>query len=235
MTVIYQVRKCPQTLTIFCLAVLSSCSIPGPDSSAGKGNKAAAYDIPNFTFGKELPEQFEAEVEIVTFADGKVTSSSKKLIAKGGGKLFIANDYGDRRERDYLRLADDEAYLIDHQSRAYGELPAADHAHETSDEQIRSRIGGMLILFDQDDAKIEKIGAKDGIDEYSIWLEGDTSVDRYVYFDPKLDRTVRQDTIASGDYGRVFVRRDIKAYSLRVGHNRFKIPQTFRKVVLRKK
>lgn len=86
------------------------------------------------------------------------------------------------------------------------------------------------MLFDQELADFERVSSADGIDQYSVWLPGDEGVTRYIYYDPELERTVRQDTTASGDFGEVFVRRNIKRFSLKAGKGRFEIPHHYKKV-----
>lgn len=186
-------------------------------------------EVPKFTFGSELPEEFEAEVTLVSFTDGNVRSTTPHLIARSGKRLLLVTNYGEPNERAMLRLSKERSYLLDRRTRAYIDWTANESDYQSDDEMIHSTVGGVLVLFNQEDAHFEKVSSEDGVEQYSVRLPGDEGVERYVYYDRRLGHTVRQDTTASGDFGDVFIRRNIKRFSLKAGKSRFEIPHHYKK------
>ncbi|QQS40854.1 MAG: hypothetical protein IPM63_16020 [Acidobacteriota bacterium] len=226
--------KCAGKLVlIFLLVAFASCGGPGPDREGFGSGKST--DAPKFTFGSELPEEFEVEVTLTSFTDGNVQSTTPHLIARSGKQILLVTNYGKPNERSMLRLSREESYLIDRRARAYVDWTANESEYQSDNEWVHSMVGGILVLFDQEKAHFDKVSSEDGVDQYSVWLPGDEGVQRYIYYDPKLGHTVRQDTTASGDFGDVFVRRNIKRFSLKAGKGRFEIPHHYKKGILKKK
>ncbi|NNE98581.1 MAG: hypothetical protein HKN25_06140 [Pyrinomonadaceae bacterium] len=178
---------------------------------SGTGTKPGS-DLPvaevqtNVPFETKVPETFQAEIVVSTYAGGKKMKRTY-FIAKKGVKSIVVFDHGTENEKADLQTDLSTSYLIDRKRKVWKKRTRS--GKKADDDELRKFLTTKW-LNEKIGAEFENLGATDNLAKYRVRLAESEKTEVIIFIDENLNIPVKQEFYSIVDDQRVL------SYSVKV-------------------